>query len=134
MENNGINMKILLPYKIYADEHGVKQVVAVTAQGSFGLLPHRLDCTAVLAPGILSYTTEQGAVKYVAVDEGILVKAGTDVLISVRKAIGGTDLGELHKQVTDQFMKLNEQEKNVQTVMRSVEAGFIELLEQFRNK
>jgi F-type H+-transporting ATPase subunit epsilon len=134
MENNGINMKILLPYKIYADEHGVKEVVAVTAQGSFGLLPHRLDCTAVLAPGILTYTTEQGAVEYVAVDEGILVKAGTDVLISVRKAIGGTDLGELHKQVTDQFMKLNEQEKNVQTVMRSVEAGFIELLEQFRNK
>jgi F-type H+-transporting ATPase subunit epsilon len=134
MENNGMNVKILLPYKIYADEHGVKEVVAVTKQGSFGLLPHRLDCTAVLAPGILTYTTDQGTVKYVAVDEGVLVKAGTDILISVHKAIGGTDLSQLHKQVTEQFTKLNEQEKNVQMVMRSVETGFIELLEQFRNK
>jgi F-type H+-transporting ATPase subunit epsilon len=134
MENSGINMKILLPYKIYADEHGVKEVVAVTTQGSFGLLPHRLDCTAVLAPGVLSYTTEQGTVVYVAVDEGVLIKAGTEILISVHNAVGGTDLGELHKKVTDQFMKLNEQEKNVQAVMRNVEAGFIELLEQFRNK
>jgi F-type H+-transporting ATPase subunit epsilon len=65
------------------------------AEGSFGLLPHRLDCVAALAPGILIYETEAEGEVYVAVDEGVLVKTGPDVLVSVRRAIRGTDLGQL---------------------------------------
>jgi F-type H+-transporting ATPase subunit epsilon len=40
----------------------------------------------------------------VAVDEGVLVKTGMDVLVSVRRAIGGTDLGQLHEAVEKEFL------------------------------
>ena len=87
-----MNLKILLPFEIFAQKSGVKRIVAETADGSFGLLPHRLDCVAALAPGILTYETKEEGMVYLAVDEGVLVKTGGDVLVSVRQAIGGTDL------------------------------------------
>jgi F-type H+-transporting ATPase subunit epsilon len=62
----------------------VSRIVAETREGSFGLLPHRLDCVAALAPGILIYETEAEGEVYLAVDEGVLVKTGLDVLVSVR--------------------------------------------------
>ncbi len=46
-----------------------------------------------------------------AVDEGVLVKTGLDVIISVRNAIGGTDLGQLREAVEQEFLNLNEREQ-----------------------
>ena len=82
-----MNLKILLPFQIFAEKTGVVRIVAETREGSFGLLPHRLDCVAALAPGILTYQNEGEGEVYVAVDEGVLVKAGLDVFVSVRDAI-----------------------------------------------
>jgi F-type H+-transporting ATPase subunit epsilon len=89
-----MHLKVLLPFQIFADETGVSRIVAETLDGSFGLLPHRLDCVAALAPGILIYEAEAGKEVYVAVDEGVLVKTGLDVLVSVRRAIGGGILAD----------------------------------------
>ena len=60
-----------------------------------------------------------------AVDEGVLVKTGLDVLVSVRNAIGGTDLGQLREAVEREFLTLNEQEQSVRSVMAKMESGFI---------
>src|SRR5450830_584027 len=95
MQPARMNLKILLPFMIFADKTGVSRIVAETREGSFGLLPHRLDCVAALVPGILIYQTGSDVEVLVAVDEGVLVKTGPDVLVSVRRAIGGTDLGQL---------------------------------------
>jgi F-type H+-transporting ATPase subunit epsilon len=134
MEQMTMNLKILLPYQIFADLKGIKRVVAETLQGSFGLLPHRLDCTAALAPGILMYETETGSVVYIAIDEGILVKAGPEVIVSVRNAIGGAGLGNLHKAVEQEFMNIDQHEIKVRSVMAKLELGFIRLFEEFRQK
>ena len=99
-----MNLKVLLPFQIFAEKTGVSRIVAETREGSFGLLPHRLDCVAALAPGILIYETEAEGEVYVAVDEGVLVKTGPDVLVSVRNAIGGTDLGQLREAVEQEFL------------------------------
>ena len=69
-----MNLKILLPFQIFAEKTGVSRIVAETREGSFGLLPHRLDCVAALAPGILIYETTSDGEVFVAVDEGVLVK------------------------------------------------------------
>ena len=110
----------------------MKRIVARTHQGSFGILPLRLDCTAALEPGILTYETEADGEVYLAVDRGILVKAGGDVLVSVRNAIGGTDLGKLHEAVRREFLNLNEQEKSTRTVLAKMESGFIRRLMEFQ--
>jgi F-type H+-transporting ATPase subunit epsilon len=70
-----MNLKILLPYRVFTQKSDVSRIVAETGNGSTGLLPHRLDCIAALVPGILLYTTPADGTVYVAVDEGVLVKA-----------------------------------------------------------
>ena len=129
-----MNLKVLLPFRVFAEKTGVTRIVAETQEGSFGLLPHRLDCVAALVPGILVYETEGGGEVYLAVDEGVLVKTGLDVLVSVRNAIGGTNLGELHKAVEREFLNLNERERSVRSVMAKMESGFIRRLAEFHHE
>ena len=129
-----MNLKILLPFQVFADLKGIKRIVAETPSGSFGLLPQRLDCTAAMAPGILLYETENGQVVYLAIDEGILVKSGQDVTVSVRNAIGGVELGNLHHAVNEEFINIGEEEKKVRSVMAKLELGFIRQFEEFRQK
>ena len=120
-----MKLKILLPYQVYAEVDDVSRIVVETPQGSFGLLPRRLDCVAALEPGILTYETKAQGEVYVAVDEGILVKAGVDVLVSVRNAIGGTDLGTLRDAVARDFVNLDENERQVRAVLARLESGFV---------
>jgi len=131
MQTPLMNLKILLPFGIFADKTGVSRIVAEALDGSFGLLPHRLDCVAALAPGILIYENEAEGEVYVAVDEGVLIKTGLDVLVSVRNAIGGTDLAQLREAVEREFLSLNEREQNVSSVMAKMESGFIRRLVEF---
>jgi F-type H+-transporting ATPase subunit epsilon len=134
MQPTFINLKVLLPFRIFADKIRVVRIVAETREGSFGLLPHRRDCVAALAPGILIYETKSQGEVYVAVDEGVLVKTDLDVLVSVRNAIGGTDLGQLRDSVEREFMNLNEREQNVRSVMAKMESGFIRRLAEFHHE
>jgi F-type H+-transporting ATPase subunit epsilon len=120
-----MNLKILLPFQIFAEKSGVSRIVAETREGSFGLLPHRLDCVAALAPGILTYETDADGEVFVAVDEGVLIKAGSAVLVSVRRALGGTDLGQLRAGVEREFLTLDKDEQNVRSVVAKMEAGFL---------
>jgi len=120
-----MNLKVLLPFQIFAEQSGVKRIVAETREGSFGLLPHRLDCVAALVPGILIYQTEAGPEVLVAVDKGILVKTGQDVLVSVRRAIGGRDLGQLRAAVDKEFLTLDENEQSVRIAVAKLETGFL---------
>jgi F-type H+-transporting ATPase subunit epsilon len=129
-----MTLKVLLPFQIFAEKTSVSRIVAETREGSFGLLPHRLDCVAALAPGILTYETEADGEVFVAVDEGVLVKTGPDVLVSVRRAISGTDLGQLHDTVKQQFLTLDEHEQSVRLVTAKLETGFLRRLATFQHE
>ena len=121
-----MTLKVLLPFRIFAEVTGVSRVVAETRAGSFGLLPHRLDCVAALPPGILTYETEGAGEVYLAVDEGVLVKSGTDVLVSVRRALGGAPLDRLRESVDREFLTLDEEEQRARSAMTTLEAGFLQ--------
>ena len=129
-----MNLRILLPFQIFAIKTDVKRIVAQTLQGSFGILPQRLDCTAALVPGILTYETQAEGEICLAVDQGVLVKAGTEVLVSVRNAIGGTDLDKLHEAVKREFLNVDEQEKSVRSVLARMESGFIRRFREFQRE
>lgn len=134
MQPTLMTLKILLPFRIFAEKTDVSRIVAETREGSFGLLPHRLDCVAALAPGILIYETQTEGEVYLAVDEGVLVKTGLDVFVSVRNAIAGTDLSQLHEAVSREFLKLNEQEQNVRSVMAKMESDFVRRVAEFHHE
>jgi len=129
-----MNLKILLPFQVFVEKSGVSRIVAETPEGSFGMLPHRLDCIAALVPGILTYETETEGTIYVAVDDGILVKTGTDVLVSVRNAIAGADLGQLQHAVEREFLKRSENEQAVRQAVLKLESGLIRRLVEFHRE
>ena len=133
-QQTSMNLKILLPFQIFAEKTGISRIVAETRDGSFGLLPHRLDCVAALVPGILIYQTESDGEVLVAVDEGVLVKSGPDVLVSVRRAIGGTDLSQLHDAVKQEFLTLDEREQSVRLVTARLETGFLRRFATFQHE
>jgi len=129
-----MNLRILLPFQIFAEKTGVSRIVAETKAGSFGLLPHRLDCVAPLVPGILTYETEADGEAFVAVDEGVLIKTGPDVLVSVRRAIDGDDLATLRAGVEREFLTLDESERNVRSAVAKLEAGFLRRFASLRRE
>jgi F-type H+-transporting ATPase subunit epsilon len=128
-----VNLKVLLPSQVFAEKAGVMRIVAETSEGSFGILPHRLDCVAALAPGILTYETEADGEVFVAVDEGVLVKTDLDVLVSVRRALDGTDLGRLREAVEREFLTLDEHEQSVRSALAKMEGELIRRMASFHN-
>jgi F-type H+-transporting ATPase subunit epsilon len=120
-----MQLQVLLPSKVFGNYELVESIVIETLQGSFGLLPHRQDCVAALEPGILTYTMQGQAPHYLAVDEGVMVKTGQQVRVSVRNAHSGADLTKLKQSVQTEFLSLSEQELEVRAVLARLESGFM---------
>lgn len=133
MPSKNMTLKILLPFDVFAERSDVVRIVAETPQGSYGLLPNRLDCVAALAPGIFTYETEADGEVFIAVDEGVMVKTGSDVLVSVRRAMEGADLAQLRAEVEKEFLVLDEREKNVRLVSARMEDDLIRRLAGLRH-
>jgi F-type H+-transporting ATPase subunit epsilon len=125
-----MNLKILLPAGVLLNEE-VNKVTAEAVNGSFCLLPRHIDCVAALAPGILSFVSAEGKEEFLAVDEGVLVKAGPEVLVSSTRAVRGAELGKLKETVERVFRHIDDQEKSARSTMAKLEAdlvrGFMEL-------
>jgi F-type H+-transporting ATPase subunit epsilon len=62
-----------------------------------------------------------------------LVKTGADVRVSVRHAIGGTDLGDLHDAVKREFLTLDEEKRSVRDALTKMEGGFISRFAEYKN-
>jgi F-type H+-transporting ATPase subunit epsilon len=127
-----MRLKVLLPTQVLVDQE-VGKVVAEAQNGSFGMLPHHIDFAAALVPGVLLYETVDGDELYLGTDEGILVKCGSEVLVSTRSAIPGEDLHTLRQAIQERYLELDERERLARSALARLEAGvvrrFIELRE-----
>ncbi|MGB5984105.1 MAG: F0F1 ATP synthase subunit epsilon [Desulfobacterales bacterium] len=119
-----MRLTILLPSGILLARE-VRKVVAEAPNGAFCLLPRHVDFISAIVPGILAYTTRQGEERFVALDEGILVKQSDTVRVSTRRAVSGEALGRLRERVAEQFRKQDAQEQNAHRAMSKIEAGFV---------
>jgi F-type H+-transporting ATPase subunit epsilon len=115
---------VLLPTGVLVDQE-VTKVTAEAENGSFCLLPRHIDFLAALAPGLLSFETETGGEEFLAIDEGILVKCGADVMISTRNAVRGVPLGQLREAVEKRFRVLDEREQQARSVLAKLEADLV---------
>jgi F-type H+-transporting ATPase subunit epsilon len=131
---SSMTLKVLLPFEVFANESKVSRIVVETAQGSFGLLPQRLDCVAALVPGILSFAVETQGEVFLALDEGVLVKTGRDVVISVRRALRGNDLAHLRDAVEQEFLTQDAQEEQIRAAMAKLESGFMRRFAALRER
>ena len=118
-----MRLKVILPADTLTDRE-VDIVVAEAENGHFGIEPRHVDFVTSLVPGILSFVKD-GEETFLAVDEGILVKAGSEVRVSVRNAVMGERLGELMRVVEENFAVLDEKEKNARSAAAKIEADII---------
>lgn len=130
-----MRLKIMTPTQIVVNQETVK-VIAEAENGSFCLLPRHIDFVAALVPGILSFFDTEGTEEFAAVDEGILIKAGREVLVSTRNAVRSKELGGLRQTVAREFQVKDERERTALAAGARLEADivrkFIELGERER--
>lgn len=113
---------VLAPTRVVVDEQALK-VVAEAPNGMFCLLPRHVDFAAALVPGILYFTDAESRSRYVAVDEGILVKRGHVVFVSCFEAVAGSELGELQQMVSARYLELDEEQRLGRSTLARLEAG-----------
>lgn len=133
---NSINLKILLPTEVLFDGE-VTKVVAEAQNGLFCLLPRHIDFVSVLVPSVLYFYCSSDKAdsdhteNFVAVDTGVLVKCGEQVLVSVLNAVRAEDIERLKSMVSQRFLNLSEHETLARAALTRLEAGtirrFIEL-------
>lgn len=119
-----MKLTVLLPTGVLVDQE-VTKVTAEAENGSFCLLPRHIDFLAALVPGLLSFENGTGDEEFLAVDEGILVKCGPDVMVSTRNAVRGVPLGQLRQAVKERFHSLDERERQAREVLAKLEADLV---------
>lgn len=121
-----MKVKLVIPSKILVEWKDVEWIQARGLEGSFGILPRRLDFVSPLVPSIVGVKeSEARDPEYAAVDGGLLVKAGNEVIIATPTAVRGKSLEILRETVTEEFQVLDEKEKEARMAMASLEARFV---------
>lgn len=119
-----LKLRVLLPIGVLLDEE-VAKVSGEGTHGSFTLLPRHIDFVTRMEPGLVSFIRPDGTERYLATDEGILAKKGQEVLLSVRSAAEGADLGHLRELVEQRFQARDEQEVGARSALARLEASFV---------
>lgn len=127
-----MTLKVLLPTS-YLLEEKVFKVRGESSQGEFCLKPRHIDYTTALTPGIFSYVSHMGKEHFLAVDNGILVKQGLEVMLATRRAVKG-ELGELEREVENMLNEKVEREKQSRSAVAKLEIGFIKRFLEFSHR
>lgn len=101
------------------------RIVARDGNGSFGVLPNHVDFATALVPSALAMTGPDGGEAIFGIDEGVMVKRGARVELSVRRAVTGADLDELRQIVRERFVEMDEQERSARAALSRLEADIV---------
>lgn len=126
-------MKLLLsvPTGVLLDTC-VRRVSAESDRGSFTMLPRHADTALLLRPGLLSYVDEEGSEVFVAVDEGVLVKAGPAVRVACQRAVVAGALEDARSALARHLHERSEHERKSRAVLMALEADVLRRLGELR--
>ncbi len=119
-----MNLRVLLPERVFLDVEAEK-VTAEARNGCFCLLPRHVDFVAALVPGLLAYAGPGGQEEFLAIDEGLLVKSGDEILVSTRNAVAGLEVGELKERIREEFEIVDERERTTRSAVARLEADLV---------
>ena len=127
-----MNLKVYLPSGIFLESE-VSKVKGESPAGAFCLLPHHIDYIVALIPSIFSYSDLSGKEFFLALDKGILVKQGPEVMIAARRVVAG-ELGMLHQEIDKMIAAREEREKINKSAVARLEAGFLRRFMEFSHR
>ena len=117
-------LRLSVPGAIVLETEATK-IVAEGPFGCFGILPRHIDVATPLVAGLLGITRPDGGEEFIAVDEGILVKVGDTIRVSVRDAVRGPELGELGRAARERFRIRDEREARARSALDRLEAHLV---------
>lgn len=131
-----MTLLLTVPSGVLIDEE-VTRIVTDTDRGAFCLLPRHADTVMLVVPGLLLYRPLGGADDghddvVVAVDDGVLVKAGDSVRVASQRAVVAGDLGNAEATVREHFRTRSEHEKRARTALSRLEADIVRRLGELR--
>lgn len=126
-------MRLLLsvPTGVVLDTRAAK-VSGESDRGSFTILPRHADGAMLLRPGLLSYVGEDGAEVFVAVDEGILVKADRDLRVACQRAVVAGGLEDARSALVEHLHGRSEHERKARSVLLALEAEVLRRMGELR--
>lgn len=119
-----MRLTVVLPDRVLLSAD-VARVRADAPNGQFCLRPRHVDLATALVAGVLELTDEDGTERYVGHGEGLLVKAGDEVLVTVRQGAVGDALGTLRAQVEASYARTDEREQLARAATARLEAGLV---------
>lgn len=119
-----MNLKIVTPSKVVVDTR-VERATVQGREGSRTYLPRHIDFATAVVPSVMSWRPPDGEEQFAAVDEGVVVKVGDELLVSTTYAVHGPELGRLRETVEQQFEERGEREKTARTALAKLEASIV---------
>ena len=107
-------------------------LTAVSASGSFGLLPNHADLVTSVVPSVLSLRLVDGTEAFFGLDEGILIKKGHMVDVVARLGVRGRDLDSMQVTVSERFLQMDEEERQARAAFSRLEADVVRRFSELR--
>lgn len=117
-----MRLQLQTPQELWPERLGVRKILVETSLGLLGILPRHMDCLVPIYPGIL--TVEGDQMEHLAVDRGILVKRGRQVVLSARELVAG-ELATLTARVQSQREQRLRNEAASRSTQTQLESGFV---------
>jgi F-type H+-transporting ATPase subunit epsilon len=119
-----MTVTLLLPAGTLFDGAATR-LTAVAPNGGFGIWPNHVDFVTAIVPSVLTVWLEGGSQEYFGLDEGLLIKRGHQVTVSVRRGVRGDDLDSLHETVATGFLQMDEDERQARAALSRLEANMV---------
>jgi F-type H+-transporting ATPase subunit epsilon len=113
-------------------QENILKITLETLEGYYTLLPRHVDFVSALTAGIVTFLPEYSNEKYAACHQGIVVKKGEKITLSVQNAVLGETLSELQELIKIEFKQKEEQRKQLNTAMARLELGIMRGFKQLR--
>ncbi|MBB5214959.1 F0F1 ATP synthase subunit epsilon [Parapusillimonas granuli] len=126
-----MRLRVLTPAQAVVDV-SARKLVAEGTHGFFAVLPRHIDAVVALPASLLSYVTADGSEHFIGTDEGILVKQGAEVCISVLDAFESDDLDALRERLAQHLSNLEDHERTARSAIARLEAGAIRHVMEIR--
>ncbi len=115
-----IDLKIYSPIEIILDEE-VKQLTFEGKEGYLTILPNHIDYVSSFDTNIMYYIKNNGDKKFIALNNGILLKYSNKVRLTAYKAILGDNIKDLKNKINQAIDIEDNIEKEINKNLKQLE-------------
>jgi F-type H+-transporting ATPase subunit epsilon len=120
-----MKLAIRTPIELVVEADDVSRLAAEADDGAFAVEPRHMDFVTILAPGILTFATEHDE-HTVAVDRGVLVKCGSQLMVSVRDAVKSDSLEDLESALREHLLARSDRERHATSALARLESSVVQ--------